>query len=150
MTNTIYGRVYNTLIDLYGCKEEQAKEIYDFYDMNNRYTLEASSDGNLYIHDLYEEIIVIANDELLKEGNYLRSIKDDKKKSFEYLLKTFNDLSFPEDAQWFTNLLEQVSYDSGERIQFVSDVLSTSFATLNRTDAFCKTLINYGADPNLI
>ena len=150
MANTIYGRVYNTLIDLYGCKEEQAKEIYDFYDMNNRYTLEASSDGNLYIHDLYEEIIVIANDELLKEGNYLRSIKDDKKKSFEYLLKTFNDLSFPEDARWFTDLLEQVSYDSGERIQFVSDVLSTSFATLNRTDAFCKTLINYGADPNLI
>ena len=27
MANTIYGRVYNTLIDLYGCKEEQAKEI---------------------------------------------------------------------------------------------------------------------------
>lgn len=125
----------------------QAKEIYDFYNMNNRYTLEASSAGNLYIRDHYEETIVTANAELLKAGNYLRSIKDDSKESFEYLLRTFNDLSIPEDAQWFTDLLEQSSYDSGERIQFVSDVLSTSFATLNRTDEFWKNLLDYGADP---
>lgn len=125
----------------------QAKEIYDFYNMNNRYTLEASSAGNLYIRDHYEETIVTANAELLKAGNYLRSIKDDKKKSFEYLLKTFDELEIPSDDKWFDDLLEQASYDSGERIQFVSDVLSTSFATLNRTDEFWKTLLDYGADP---
>lgn len=31
MANTSYWRVYNTLIDLYGCQDDQAKEIYDFY-----------------------------------------------------------------------------------------------------------------------
>ena len=125
----------------------QTKEIYDFYNMNNRYTLEASSAGNLYIRNHHEETIVTANAELLKAGNYLRSIKDDKKKSFEYLLKTFDELEIPSDDKWFDNLLEQASYESGERLRFVSDVLSTSFATLDRHDEFWKTLLDYGADP---
>lgn len=127
--------------------DEQAKEIYDFYNMNNRYTLDVSPAGNLYIHDYYEENTITADAELLKAGNYLRSIKNDEKKSLDYLLKTFDELETADDDQWFKNLLEQTSYDAGERLRFVSDILSTSFATLDRNDAFWQTLLDYGADP---
>ena len=127
--------------------EEQAKEIYDFYNNNNRYTLDVSPAGNLYIHDYYEEDTVTADAELLKAGNYLRSIKDDEKKSLDYLSKTFNELEIESDINWFKKLLEQSSYDAGERIKIVSDILSASFATLDRNDSFWETLLDYGADP---
>ena len=97
--------------------------------------------GNLYVRDEYKEELISADSELLKAGNHLRTLEG--KERLEYLLKnTSND-----EPEWSKGLLNQTSNDSDERLRIVSDVLSDSFATLDRHDGFWQLLLDYGADP---
>ena len=121
--------------------DEQVREIHNFYDNNDQFALYVSPAGNLYVRDEYDGNLISADSELLKAGNHLRTLEG--KERLEYLLKnTSND-----EPEWSKGLLNQTSNDSDERLRIVSDVLSDSFATLDRHDNFWKVLLEYGADP---
>ena len=121
--------------------DEQVKEIAMFYDNNDQFSLYVSPAGNLYERNEYEGNLVSADAELLKAGNYLRTLEG--KERFEYLLKN----TTIDEPEWSNGLLNQTSNDSVQRLKIVSDVLSESFATLDRHDGFWQLLLNYGADP---
>ena len=97
--------------------------------------------GNLYERDEYKEELISADSELLKAGNHLRTLEG--KERLDYLLKNTS----VDEPEWSTGLLKQLSNNSDERVRIVSDVLSDSFATLDRHDNFWKVLLEYGADP---
>lgn len=121
--------------------DEQVREIHNFYDNNDQFALYVSPAGNLYVRDEYKEELISADSELLKAGNHLRTLEG--KERLEYLLKnTSND-----EPEWSKGLLNQTSNDSDERLRIVSNVLSDSFATLDRHDGFWQLLLDYGADP---
>ena len=121
--------------------DEQVREIHNFYDNNDQFALYVSPAGNLYVRDEYDGNLISADSELLKAGNHLRTLEG--KERLEYLLKnTSND-----EPEWSKGLLNQTSNDSDERLRIVSDVLSDSFATLDRHDGFWQLLLDYGADP---
>ena len=121
--------------------DEQVREIHNFYDNNDQFALYVSPAGNLYVRDEYDGNLISADSELLKAGNHLRTLEG--KERLEYLLKnTSND-----EPEWSKGLLNQTSNDSDERLRIVSDVLSDSFATLDRHDGFWRLLLDYGADP---
>ena len=132
----------NSKIEL---SDEQVEEIHNFYDNNVQFALYVSPAGNLYERDEYKEELVSADAELLKAGNYLRTLEG--KERLDYLLKTHDELETSLDEDWFKSLLNQASNDSDERLRIVSDVLSDSFATLDRHDGFWQLLLDYGADP---
>ena len=121
--------------------DEQVREIHNFYDNNDQFALYVSPAGNLYERDEYKEELISADSELLKAGNHLRTLEG--KERLDYLLKN----SSVDKPEWSTGLLNQLSNNSDERFKIVSDVLSDSFATLDRHDNFWKVLLEYGADP---
>ena len=129
---------FNSQIEL---TDEQVKEIYTFYDNHDQCGLYVSTAGNLYVRDEYEDKIVSADAELLKAGNNLRTLEGNER--LDYLLYNIsNDIE-----EWSKGLLDQLSNDSDVRLRVVSDVLSESFATLDRHDSFWQVLLDYGADP---
>lgn len=121
--------------------DEQVREIHNFYDNNVQFALYVSPAGNLYERDEYKEELISADSELLKAGNHLRTLEG--KERLDYLLKN-TSVDEPERS---TGLLNQLSNNSDERFRIVSDVLSESFATLDRHDGFWQLLLDYGADP---
>ena len=121
--------------------DEQVREIHNFYDNNVQFALYVSPAGNLYERDEYKEELISADSELLKAGNHLRTLEG--KERLDYLLKNTS----VDEPEWSTGLLNQLSNTSDERFRIVSDVLSDSFATLDRHDNFWKVLLEYGADP---
>ena len=121
--------------------DEQVREIHNFYDNNDQFALYVSPAGNLYERDEYKEELISADSELLKAGNHLRTLEG--KERLDYLLKNTS----VDELEWSTGLLNQLSNNSDERFSIVSDVLSDSFATLDRHDNFWKVLLEYGADP---
>lgn len=121
--------------------DKQLEEIHNFYDNNDQFALYVSPAGNLYVRDEYDGNLISADSELLKAGNYLRTLEG--KERLEYLLKNTSI----DEPEWSKGLLNQTSNDSDERLRIVSDVLSDSFATLDRHDGFWQLLLDYGADP---
>lgn len=121
--------------------DKQLEEIHNFYDNNDQFALYVSPAGNLYVRDEYDGNLISADSELLKAGNYLRTLEG--KERLEYLLKNTSI----DEPKWSKGLLNQTSNDSDERLRIVSDVLSDSFATLDRHDGFWQLLLDYGADP---
>lgn len=121
--------------------DKQLEEIHNFYDNNDQFALYVSPAGNLYVRDEYDGNLISADSELLKAGNYLRTLEG--KERLEYLLKNTSI----DEPEWSKDLLNQTSNDSDERLRIVSDVLSDSFATLDRHDGFWQLLLDYGADP---
>ena len=121
--------------------DKQLEEIHNFYDNNDQFALYVSPAGNLYVRDEYDGNLISADSELLKAGNYLRTLEG--KERLEYLLKNTSI----DEPEWSKDLLNQTSNDSDERLRIVSDVLSDSFATLDRYDGFWQLLLDYGADP---
>lgn len=121
--------------------DKQLEEIHNFYDNNDQFALYVSPAGNLYVRDEYDGNLISADSELLKAGNYLRTLEG--KERLEYLLKNTSI----DEPEWSKGLLNQTSNDSDERLRIVSDVLSDSFATLDHHDGFWQLLLDYGADP---
>lgn len=121
--------------------DKQLEEIHNFYDNNDQFALYVSPAGNLYVRNEYDGNLISADSELLKAGNYLRTLEG--KERLEYLLKNTSI----DEPEWSKGLLNQTSNDSDERLRIVSDVLSDSFATLDRHDGFWQLLLDYGADP---
>lgn len=121
--------------------DKQLEEIHNFYDNNDQFALYVSPAGNLYVRNEYDGNLISADSELLKAGNYLRTLEG--KERLEYLLKNTSI----DEPEWSKGLLNQTSNDSDERLRIVSDVLSDSFATLDRHNGFWQLLLDYGADP---
>ncbi len=129
---------YCNLIYQIPLTDEQAQEIYEFYNNNEQYGLYATPKGNLYIHNDYTGNTVSADGEILLNGNRFRQMPQEEQSKY---IQNYIDEDF------FEEMTEQFAETKDGILKVLSNALADSFNTLDSNPDYWQNLLDKGTDP---